>query len=97
MIDHFNLPVIDLARSTVFYERVLAVLGARLLHRDGDAVGFGIDHWSFGLVLAPAPVPRLHLAFHAASREVVDRFHAVALAAGATDNGAPGLRPRLPS
>ena len=94
MIDHFNLPVTDLARSTEFYERVLAVLGARLLHRDGDAVGFGIDQWSFGLALTHVPVPRLHLAFHAASREVVDRFHAVALAAGAANNGAPGLRPQ---
>ena len=35
---------------------------------------------------------RLHIAFTAVSREVVDAFHAAALAAGATENGAPGVR-----
>jgi catechol 2,3-dioxygenase-like lactoylglutathione lyase family enzyme len=35
---------------------------------------------------------RLHIAFTAESRDVVDAFHAAALAAGATDNGAPGVR-----
>ena len=35
----------------------------------------------------------MHLAFQAATREAVDAFHAAALAAGATSNGAPGVRP----
>jgi catechol 2,3-dioxygenase-like lactoylglutathione lyase family enzyme len=35
---------------------------------------------------------RLHVAFRADDRESVDRFHAPALEAGATDNGAPGKR-----
>ncbi len=34
----------------------------------------------------------IHLAFKATSREVVDAFHRAALAAGGTDNGAPGPR-----
>jgi catechol 2,3-dioxygenase-like lactoylglutathione lyase family enzyme len=34
-----------------------------------------------------------HIAFAADSREQVEAFHAAALAAGATDNGAPGPRP----
>jgi catechol 2,3-dioxygenase-like lactoylglutathione lyase family enzyme len=38
------------------------------------------------------PTDGLHLAFQADSQEVVDRFHAAALAAGAIDNGAPGER-----
>ena len=33
------------------------------------------------------------LAFAAEDRAQVDAFHAAALAAGARDNGAPGLRP----
>ena len=33
------------------------------------------------------------MAFAASSRAEVDAFHAAALAAGGTDNGAPGLRP----
>jgi len=35
---------------------------------------------------------RIHLAFQAANREVVERFHREAIAAGGTDNGAPGKR-----
>jgi catechol 2,3-dioxygenase-like lactoylglutathione lyase family enzyme len=35
---------------------------------------------------------RLHIALTADSREVVDAFYAAALAAGATENGAPGVR-----
>ena len=34
----------------------------------------------------------MHVAFEADSRAEVDAFHAAALAAGATDNGAPGIR-----
>jgi catechol 2,3-dioxygenase-like lactoylglutathione lyase family enzyme len=34
-----------------------------------------------------------HVAFLAASRDVVDAFYEAALAAGGRDNGAPGLRP----
>ncbi len=43
---------------------------------------------------APATVGNgTHLAFFATSREAVDAFHAAALEAGATDDGAPGPRP----
>ena len=34
-----------------------------------------------------------HVAFAAPSREAVDAFHAAAIRMGATDEGAPGLRP----
>ena len=34
----------------------------------------------------------VHIAFSAPDRETVDAFHAAALAAGGTDNGAPGVR-----
>lgn len=36
------------------------------------------------------------MAFVAASTEAVDAFHAAGLAAGATDNGAPGPRAHAP-
>jgi predicted lactoylglutathione lyase len=35
---------------------------------------------------------RLHVAFAAKSRNLVDAFHAAAIAAGGNDNGAPGVR-----
>lgn len=40
---------------------------------------------------APAASPA-HIAFRASSREAVDRFHAVGLQCGATNNGDPGVR-----
>ena len=37
--------------------------------------------------------PGAHVAFRAPNRAAVERFHALGLAAGGRDNGAPGLRP----
>jgi catechol 2,3-dioxygenase-like lactoylglutathione lyase family enzyme len=101
MIDHVTIFVADFEAAKVFYAGALAPLGYEIL-RDypvghptrGPMTGFGAggkpDFW-----IAPGgPVrPRLHIAFAAANRAAVDAFHAAALAAGATDNGAPGLRP----
>jgi catechol 2,3-dioxygenase-like lactoylglutathione lyase family enzyme len=39
------------------------------------------------------PVSGAHVAFAAPDRAAVDAFHAAALAAGGSDNGAPGPRP----
>jgi catechol 2,3-dioxygenase-like lactoylglutathione lyase family enzyme len=92
VIDHFNLPVSDLARSRSFYERVLEPLGYRFIGQDGEAVGFGAENWNFGILATAQPLPRLHLAFVAASRGAVDRFYQIAVSIGARPNGAPGLR-----
>jgi catechol 2,3-dioxygenase-like lactoylglutathione lyase family enzyme len=92
MIDHFNLPVRELARSRHFYEHVLAPLGLRFILQDGDALGFGTDTWAFGIVLSREVIPKLHLAFAAESRSAVDRFFEVAVSLGAQSNGAPGFR-----
>lgn len=43
---------------------------------------------------AAAVAPPGMVAPAASSREQVDAFHAAALAAGATDDGPPGLRPK---
>jgi catechol 2,3-dioxygenase-like lactoylglutathione lyase family enzyme len=93
VIDHFILPVSDLDRSCRFYELVLAPLGMRFVSRDGDAIGFGVDNWAFGIVATARPFPRLHVAFRAKSRSVVDQFFQVATDAGAQSNGSPGIRP----
>ena len=37
--------------------------------------------------------PRVHIAFRADTRSVVDAFYRAAIAAGGRDNGAPGIRP----
>jgi len=97
IIDHFNLPVKDIERSRRFYEIALEPLGYRFLMQDGNAVGFGIDNWNFGLVETKTPFSQMHLAFVAGSAEHVHRFYVSALHAGGRANGEPALRPQYHS
>ncbi len=102
IIDHLGFGVADYVRSKAFYEAALAPLGiavvmeapAEATESGGAACGFGREGKPVFWILAEGKAaPRLHVAFAAASREDVDAFYKAALAAGATDNGAPGLRP----
>jgi catechol 2,3-dioxygenase-like lactoylglutathione lyase family enzyme len=97
MLDHVGIGVADYQRSKGFYERALAPLGySLLLEFSGAAAGFGTEGGgrpSFFIEAHGKPASgRLHIAFGAESRELVDAFHAAALEAGGTDNGAPGIR-----
>lgn len=93
MIDHVVLGVSDIAASRAFYERALAPLGVRVVLDLPGYVGFGDGGRPWFFVATRAPTQRVHVAFSAGSRALVDAFHAAALAAGGQDNGAPGLRP----
>lgn len=88
MVDHIHIRVADLAKSKAFYERVLGSLGRTLTTE--TASYFIADE----LFVSPADgePSRIHLAFQAADKDAVARFHSAALAAGGTDNGAPGPR-----
>jgi catechol 2,3-dioxygenase-like lactoylglutathione lyase family enzyme len=98
LIDHVHLVVRDLAASRRFYDAVLGVLG---VPRGGEGPGF---FWYDELFVSTADsvaaagklTGRVHLAFQAADRAAVEKFHGAALAAGGTDNGAPGPRPYHP-
>lgn len=100
MLDHVGVEVSSYERSRDFYEQALEPLGVRLLMEPAEgAAGFGSDT-SYGpkpyfwiASRGRAPVSGAHIAFEADSHEVVDAFHAAALAAGGRDNGAPGPRP----
>jgi catechol 2,3-dioxygenase-like lactoylglutathione lyase family enzyme len=94
MIDHTGFGVRDYAASKAFYERALAPLGLSLVMEvQQAAAGFGKDGKpEFWLEKQRTPVTEVHVAFRAQDRATVDAFHAAALAAGGTDNGAPGLR-----
>ena len=94
MIDHAGFGVSDYARSKAFYERALAPLGFTLIMEPmGRAAGFGEPGKPvFWLEDGRAPVTEAHVAFLAKDRATVDAFHAAALEAGGTDNGAPGVR-----
>jgi len=88
LIDHVHLRVGDLEASRRFYEAVLGALGLELESRRGD-------HFYLDELYVSAdgpPTANLHLAFQAADRDAVERFHGAAIAAGGRDNGAPGLR-----
>lgn len=91
MIAHTHLHVSDPAKAKVFYARALAPLGYRVAVEVEDAVGFH-DGRNTDLWIVPDPVVPTHLAFQAQGRDAVDTFYREALAAGATDNGAPGYR-----
>ena len=105
MIDHLGISVRDYDRSRAFYLAVLAPLGAAvIIEVPANVTGDGSRHAGFGRDGKPtfwigeradAKVTHdgLHVAFVADTRAAVDAFHAAAIAAGATDNGAPGIRP----
>jgi catechol 2,3-dioxygenase-like lactoylglutathione lyase family enzyme len=101
MIDHTGVVVSDYAKSKAFYEKALASIGYVLMMEipaavtgHADVAGFGEppkpDFW---ISSGTANKPPIHIAFRVPTREQVDAFYRAALAAGGTDNGAPGLRP----
>ena len=49
------------------------------------------------MVRGDAPGGPIHVAFVARSRDEVDAFHRAGIEAGATDNGAPGVREQYSS
>jgi len=98
MIDHIGIQVTDLETSVAFYTKALAPLGYVLVRRFEQVAGFGVagkpDFW----IGAGKPTDRLaklaklHVAFRAKGRADVRAFYDAAMAAGGTDNGAPGIR-----
>ena len=92
MIDHFTVSVADLAATRAFYDKVLAPLGYTLQRDYEVIVGYGFKRPYLWFKQAAVATTPQHIAFRAMSREAVDAFHAAALAAGAKDDGAPGVR-----
>lgn len=92
ILDHLTLQVADWAASRAFYLRALAPLGIGIVVEFGEVAGFGRDGKGEFWLAAGEPQRPMHVAFAAATRAEVDAFHAAALAAGARDNGAPGVR-----
>ena len=93
-LDHVGLDVADYEVSKAFYQRALEPLGLRLMMEPVPEVGgFGDDFPFFWIGKRNrGPQTGVHVAFRVANRELVDAFHAAALAAGGTDNGGPGVR-----
>jgi catechol 2,3-dioxygenase-like lactoylglutathione lyase family enzyme len=99
MIDHVSIAVTDLEIAGRFYERVLGVIGYQRLEVRQRTIGFGKTYPEFWVNLREAIAPGLadsgaHVGLRVRSAELVDGFHAAALAAGGACDGAPGLRPQ---
>lgn len=100
MLSHVGIEVGDMERSRAFYEAALAPLGIEVVMDFGQAVGFGKQtergpNPFFWLNSRGRPATSgVHVCFGARTTDLVDDFHAAGLAAGGTDNGAPGPRPQ---
>jgi catechol 2,3-dioxygenase-like lactoylglutathione lyase family enzyme len=92
VIDHVTIRA-DRAASERFYDTVLEIVGLAKSHSGEPYAEWG----DFSLAQATGekpPTRRLHIAFTAASRDVVDEFWRVGTDAGYRDDGAPGPRPQ---
>jgi catechol 2,3-dioxygenase-like lactoylglutathione lyase family enzyme len=93
-----SLSVGDYDKAKAFYTAALKPLRGGVIMEfpmdDGNKVmGLGSDGKAFLWISGSGKVSHQHIALRAETRDQVDAFHASAMAAGGTDNGAPGLRP----
>jgi catechol 2,3-dioxygenase-like lactoylglutathione lyase family enzyme len=98
LIDHVQLVVADLSASKRFYTALFEVLGVPVGGEGPDF--FWTDELFISTTTSRAAAGKVtgptHLAFQAKDRAMVDRCYAAAIAIGARDNGAPGVRPYHP-
>jgi catechol 2,3-dioxygenase-like lactoylglutathione lyase family enzyme len=101
LIDHIGLSVADYPKAKAFYDVVMPTIGASCVMAvtaaetggSYEGAGYGMNGKpSFWIGTGGQTQGSLHIAFVAESRAAVDAFYAAALAAGARDNGPPGIR-----
>jgi catechol 2,3-dioxygenase-like lactoylglutathione lyase family enzyme len=98
MIDHISIAVRDLKKAEAFYAALLAPLGMTKLREWPDAaIGFGKTYPDFWInrreaMDRVAEDSGVHICLRARDTAAVNAFHAAALEAGGTSDGAPGLR-----
>jgi len=102
MYSHIVLGANDLDAARAFYDAALGALG----HGAGNAMGDRVIYASeAGILMVTKPYDGnpacfgngVTIGFNAPSPQAVDAFHAAGLAAGGTDEGAPGPRPAIPN
>lgn len=109
MLDHISIRVANYDRSKKFYAEVLAPLGYTLAMENDSGAGFRKGFIPSFWIKQGEPVNlatraeahelagcggvAVHVAFASDDRNTVDAFYRAAMAAGAQDNGPPGLRP----
>lgn len=97
ILSHISLGTNRFEEAAAFYDQVLAPLGCQRIMAHPGAIAWGREYPEFWLQTpidgAPATVGNgTHVGFFANDRAAVDAFHRAALAAGASDEGAPGPR-----
>ena len=85
MLNHVSIGVSDIARSQVFYDKIL------------EPLGYGNHSIGLWLLATKNPVKPdlssgLHFCFESPTRRGVEDFHKAATAFGGSDNGGPGVR-----
>jgi catechol 2,3-dioxygenase-like lactoylglutathione lyase family enzyme len=92
MIDHTAVNVSDQEAAKSFYLRALEPLGYSLAFEFGEFMGFADANGMDLGVVRRDPVGGAHVAFKCGDHATVNAFYEAAIAAGGTDNGAPGIR-----
>lgn len=94
MIHHVSVEVSDLERSGRFYDALLETLGWRRQIDSEEAIGWGIVKPLFFATAQPqATAGGGHVCFAASGTSAVKAAWEAGVAAGGTDDGAPGPRP----
>lgn len=102
MFTHFVVGADDLPAAKAFYDAALGALG----HEPGQDAGDRLIYSSGGSILmvtkpfdgqAATFGNGVTIGLSAPSADAVDAFHANGIAAGGSDEGAPGPRPAIPN
>jgi len=103
MYTHTTLGTDDIERARRFYDAVLGKLGAKRVRDMETASAWQGESGSMFIALKPTNGEPMSvgngvtISFAAPSRKAVDEFHAAGLAAGGTNEGAPGPRGFMPN
>lgn len=96
LIDHVQLVVADLDASWTFYAAIMKLLGIEMHDERAKAGFFWADELAVSSKESDTAIGKLtgrvHLAFQAKDRAMVDSAYRAALDAGGKDHGKPGER-----
>lgn len=99
MIGYVTVGTSDLARAARFYDAIAAEFGVGRMMDFESFIAWGTPGGAAGIAATvpfdgnPASVGNgVMVAFEATDRAQVDRIHAIAMANGGSDEGAPGPR-----
>jgi len=100
LVSQVSVGVTDLSRAGVFYDAVMATLGARRILEHGVGIGYGRDVPEFWAAQPSdgkraMPGNGTHICFSAPDPETVVAFYETGLATGGLDDGRPAPRPEI--